>query len=160
MKRLLILLATVSIIICGCSYYSDNDIEKIKQAAIEQNALSYVKEHYSMEEVYGRNAISSFVAKNYNIETVYSEDAIDKASKTLGDSKLIDNHPVPNVLADSDSDAKERAIVEEIENSPVYVTRTGSKYHSRSNCGNMQSAIKVTLKEAEDMGFEPCSRCW
>ena len=156
MKRLLILLATVSIIICGCSYYSDSDIEEMKQAAIEQNALSYVKEHYSMEEVYGRNAISNFVAKNYNIETVYSEDAIDKASKTLGDSKLIDNHPVPNVLADP----KERAIVEEIENSPVYVTRTGSKYHSRSNCGNMQSAIKVTLKEAEDMGFEPCSRCY
>ena len=68
MKRLLILLATVSIIICGCSYYSDNDIEEMKQAAIEENALSYVKEHYSMEEVYGRNAISSFVAKNYNID--------------------------------------------------------------------------------------------
>lgn len=50
---------------------------------------------------------------------------------------------------------------------PSYVTETmvwiptkgGTKYHSRSNCSNMEDPEQVTQKEAETRGFTPCKRC-
>lgn len=41
----------------------------------------------------------------------------------------------------------------------VYVTRTGEKYH-RSSCPNLgQSKMAISLEEAIDDGYTPCSRC-
>jgi endonuclease YncB( thermonuclease family) len=41
----------------------------------------------------------------------------------------------------------------------VYVTRTGTKYH-REGCQHLQKSSRaITLKEALDKGYEPCSRC-
>lgn len=42
----------------------------------------------------------------------------------------------------------------------VYVSATGSKYHSKPNCGNMSSAKEITLSEAQSRGLTACSRCW
>lgn len=42
----------------------------------------------------------------------------------------------------------------------VYVSATGSKYHSKPNCGNMSSATEITLSEAQSRGLTACSRCW
>jgi len=41
----------------------------------------------------------------------------------------------------------------------VYITRTGAKYH-RASCGYLRrSSIPISLKEACDRGYAPCSRC-
>lgn len=42
----------------------------------------------------------------------------------------------------------------------VYVSATGSKYHSKPDCGNMTSAKEITLSEAQSRGLTACSRCW
>ena len=42
----------------------------------------------------------------------------------------------------------------------VYVSATGSKYHSKPDCGNMSSAKEITLSEAQSRGLTACSRCW
>lgn len=42
----------------------------------------------------------------------------------------------------------------------VYVSASGSKYHSKPNCGNMSSATEITLSEAQSRGLTACSRCW
>lgn len=44
----------------------------------------------------------------------------------------------------------------------VWLSATGSKYHSKNNCGKMNpdKARQVTLKEAQDKGYERCSKCW
>ncbi|WP_373898961.1 ComEC/Rec2 family competence protein [Haloimpatiens sp. FM7315] len=43
----------------------------------------------------------------------------------------------------------------------VWLSATGSKYHSIPNCGrvNPKKARKVTLEEAKAQGYEPCSQC-
>jgi hypothetical protein len=41
----------------------------------------------------------------------------------------------------------------------VYVTETGKKYHT-STCKYLKdSKIEITLKEAKEKGYTPCSRC-
>lgn len=42
----------------------------------------------------------------------------------------------------------------------VYLSRTGSKYHSNPYCSNMKSPIKVSLSEAKSSGRTPCSKCY
>lgn len=41
----------------------------------------------------------------------------------------------------------------------VYVTDTGSKYH-KSGCGYLKSKNAISLEEAKQRGYEPCSRCF
>ena len=38
-------------------------------------------------------------------------------------------------------------------------TNGGTKYHSRSNCSNMDNPKEVTISEAKSRGFSPCQRC-
>ena len=44
----------------------------------------------------------------------------------------------------------------------VWISETGSKYHSKNNCGRMNpdKATQVTEQEAISMGLEKCSKCW
>ncbi len=42
----------------------------------------------------------------------------------------------------------------------VYASATGSKYHSKPDCGNMTSASRITISEAHSRGLTACSRCW
>lgn len=41
----------------------------------------------------------------------------------------------------------------------VWISGSGSKYHSKSDCSGMESPTEITLQEALDMGKEPCKRC-
>lgn len=40
----------------------------------------------------------------------------------------------------------------------VYRTRTGECYHN-AGCSYLKSCIEITLRQANDMGLRPCSRC-
>lgn len=42
----------------------------------------------------------------------------------------------------------------------VWVSRTGTKYHSNPNCSNMKNPAHMTQSEAEDLGRTPCSKCY
>lgn len=44
----------------------------------------------------------------------------------------------------------------------VWISATGTKYHSRNDCGRMNpnTAEKISEVEAEKRGFAKCSRCW
>ncbi len=44
-------------------------------------------------------------------------------------------------------------------NTIVWITESGSKYHSKPSCSNMKSPKEITLEEAEKEGYEPCKRC-
>lgn len=42
----------------------------------------------------------------------------------------------------------------------VYVSRTGSKYHSNPNCSNMKNPSSMTMEEAQTKGLEACKKCY
>ena len=42
----------------------------------------------------------------------------------------------------------------------VYITKTGSKYHSKSNCGNFKYVSKVSLSSAKNHGYTACKKCY
>ncbi len=42
----------------------------------------------------------------------------------------------------------------------VWVSNTGSKYHSNPNCSNMRNPVQRTLSYAKSRGLSPCSKCY
>lgn len=42
----------------------------------------------------------------------------------------------------------------------VWIPKSGSKYHSKSNCSNMSNPRQVTEEEAKRRGYTRCSKCW
>lgn len=46
--------------------------------------------------------------------------------------------------------------------SMVWLSETGSKYHSIPDCGNMNpdKARQISQSEAEAQGYSACSKCW
>ena len=53
-----------------------------------------------------------------------------------------------------------RAAAESPQERLVWITKTGKRYHSRSNCGSTKTAWQVTLEEAERKGLTRCGKCW
>ena len=41
----------------------------------------------------------------------------------------------------------------------VYKSKTGDKYHSKPNCGNMKNGTPIDKDEAIKQGLEPCKNC-
>ena len=41
----------------------------------------------------------------------------------------------------------------------VWVTSSGTKYHSQASCSNMKSPSQITLTDAETQGYTACSKC-
>lgn len=42
----------------------------------------------------------------------------------------------------------------------VWVTQSGSKYHCSSDCSGMKNPSQITKEEAEQRGYEPCKKCY
>ena len=68
--------------------------------------------------------------------------------------------PVPTPAPAESSSAEETIEEPEPQEAMVWVTATGSKYHSRPNCGNTKSSSQVPISRAIAMGLEPCKRCY
>lgn len=48
----------------------------------------------------------------------------------------------------------------EPENGKVYVTASGSKYHSNPNCSKMRNPKEMDLLDAIEAGYMPCRKCY
>ena len=46
------------------------------------------------------------------------------------------------------------------EESTVWVTAGGKKYHNNPNCSKMRSPVEMDLMEAIEKGYEPCGKCY
>lgn len=82
----------------------------------------------------------TFVSNGKNIWVTTDRTATEKELMVTGDKKQVKPTSTPNETM-------------------VYVTDSGTKYHSRSDCGTMQNPKKIPLSEAEEKGYTPCQRC-
>ena len=42
----------------------------------------------------------------------------------------------------------------------VWISGSGTKYHSKSSCSNMKNPWQVTVEEAQAQGRQPCKKCY
>ena len=69
------------------------------------------------------------------------------------------NDTTKNETTKNETTKQEESGSENEEEIMVWVSGSGSKYHSKSSCSNMKSPKQMTLEEAEEQGYEPCKKC-
>lgn len=73
---------------------------------------------------------------------------------------------VPDFSADKDAYDKQLAekeaesAAEEEQETMVWISGSGSCYHSKQSCSNMKNPVQVTLSKAESMNKRPCKKCY
>ncbi len=71
----------------------------------------------------------------------------DSTSSPSG-SKTIPSDPEPQPTAQTEKTS-----------GTVWVSQSGSKYHSKSSCSGMKDPTQLSLSEAQSRGYTPCKRC-
>ncbi|MDE5780186.1 MAG: hypothetical protein K2I03_01730 [Lachnospiraceae bacterium] len=113
------------------------------------------------------------VVEIITVETTAAETttvAISTTTETTTPKATIIETTVPEttVLAAATTEATvpETTVLEtvapEVTEQLVWITATGSKYHSINNCGNTNpnNAYQMSLSDAQTAGYEPCKRCY
>lgn len=67
-----------------------------------------------------------------------------------------------NAASTIDSSSQQTALSQPAGGGMCWKSATGSKYHSRNNCGNMNpdKAVQITIEQAEAQGLGRCKNCW
>nr|WP_308647919.1 hypothetical protein [uncultured Agathobacter sp.] len=117
---------------------------------------------------------STEVSADNSDSQVESDNTTDNQSEeNYADADVSDSQSEESYTSDSDSssttdyaesDDSDSAAVsdnsDQEQQDMVWVNGTGKKYHRRSDCSNMKNAYQVTVEEAENMGKDPCKKCY
>ena len=131
-----------------------------------------IKWNSSNKSVVTVNSKGKVVAKSAGTATVtatvlkktYKCEVTVKSPDTQTPDTEADN--APNDTSDSTDDAEDNQTpsdtTDDVIDSYVYISPTGSKYHSKANCGSMNpsNAVKMTEQQAISKGYSKCSRCF
>ena len=129
--------------------------QKIKWRSSRKDIVSVNSKGIATAKKVGKATITATVLnKKYKCNiTVKAKQTDSKPSDTDSDSN--DNNSNNN---NSDTDSGNEDPV----TSYVYISPTGTRYHSISNCGRMNpnTATKLTEQEAINKGYTKCSKCF
>lgn len=83
----------------------------------------------------------------------------DSLNKKAESALQTDNQAVSSPAADTDAQQPPAADAADTTAEKVWISDSGSKYHTKADCSGMEDASEVSLQEALDMGREACKRC-
>ena len=103
----------------------------------------------------GKNAASSASAD--------ANAVVDNSAASTSQTATAQNDQQQNNAASTiDSSSQQTAPSQPAGCGMCWKSATGSKYHSRNNCGNMNpdKAVQITIEQAEAQGLGRCKNCW
>ena len=91
--------------------------------------------------------------------TINGSHSFDTVTPFLADAMVVINYAT---WPETDAIETAPTVMEaepEVRENMVWIPNSGSKYHSRAGCSNMENPREVTEREAKAMGYTPCKRC-
>lgn len=88
--------------------------------------------------------------------TVNVVDSIKKAEEERRQAELQEQQRQEEIRRQAEQESTSQEQNEEY----VYVSSSGTKYHSNSSCSNMKNPSRITKDEAVSRGFEACKKCY
>ena len=98
------------------------------------------------------------------LEVICESGSIAKINKLYPEVYWVNE--VPDFSADKDAYDKQLAekaaegVAEEEQETMVWISGSGSCYHSKQSCSNMKNPTHVTLSKAQSMNKRPCKKCY
>ena len=99
-----------------------------------------------------RSTTESDNSMSDDVETVVTDSELVESDDLTTDSDTSTINDGETTVSDSITSDDEK---EEM----VWIPSTGSKYHSKSSCSNMDSPRQVSLEEALKQGYTACKKC-
>lgn len=147
--------------------------------AAQSEALQYVQENYSINEVYDSGEIKDYAADNYDPAQLYNEDTLieavenaDYAVITIDDYyKYIEYVPTQETAKATTKETSEvipevpaETSTETAENTASYIGNKNTKKFHRASCSSvndMKDSNKVyeSREYLIEHGYKPCKKC-
>ena len=99
-------------------------------------------------------SVNNISSDNKEYSTNAAEDLVEKGYEPCGNCKPYD---IPEPETEEDLNTSSSPGTSE---PMVWISKTGSKYHSKSSCSNMKTPSEVSKSQAESKGLTACSKCW
>ena len=96
--------------------------------------------------------VSSTVTEKPDNSNVDKDETVDSDSASSNNNTDNSDEMPTSSSVDNSGSVEEKDTV-------VWITESGSKYHSKPDCSNMKSPKETTLEDAQKEGYEPCKRC-
>ena len=110
-------------------------------------------------ELYRNDVQGTIVAHSNGIAITWDKEPCNDYSS--GDIFIDDTVTDESILEESEIDESETDEIASEDETLVWISKTGKKYHSVNDCGTMNpdTSRQMTEEEAEELGYEPCKRC-
>jgi len=99
-------------------------------------------------------AIAVLVCVGLAVKSSLDEKKAEKAAETAAITQTVENTAETTEMKTAGAAGSAAA------GSMVWVSGSGSKYHSKSDCSGMEGAKQITLEEAQKDGKTACKRCY
>lgn len=114
----------------------------------------------------GKVVKTEFENKGSSSSSKSSSSSTSSSNKKSSSSSTSNKKSSSSNSSSSNSSKSSSSSNSSVESTPVggqvWLSATGTKYHSKPNCGRMDpnKARQISLSEAKSRGFEPCSKCF
>ena len=94
--------------------------------------------------------------------TVVDREAEEQARKEAEEKAEQERIAQEQAEKEAQEQAEQSQVSDNVDNQEqmVWIPQSGSKYHSNSSCSGMDNPRQVTITEAQNMGYEPCKKCY
>ncbi len=116
-------------------------------------------EAYSVED---NGAGICFNIYCYNVQPGITINYADGSSSSSGSPSTSQNNTTSTPTTTTKPEVSTNNNQQETNSQTVYITETGTKYHSTKSCSGLSRAKAIydsTLEDAQNKGLEPCSKC-
>lgn len=116
-----------------------------------------------------KNTTTKTTTKKQESQTMQPKPEEPKAEQPKAEESTAETPKVEQPAAEQPTVSESPAVEQQPATPPAtgndttaWLSATGSKYHSVSNCGRMNpdKATQTTVSAAEAAGYERCSKCW
>lgn len=148
MKKLIALLLALVMLfsLVGCALYSSDDIEAAREEGYEQG----------YDEGYAEGYSEGCADANISHECEYNEIDLHEANREGYEEGYGDACVEHGIESTETFHGKVAGSPDEM----VYISQTGSKYHSNQYCSNMNDPECVTKDAAINLGRTACKNCY
>lgn len=98
------------------------------------------------------------IPSHYNYKYVLKGNAVEEDFDNINPDDTVPS----DMIGDSQTSAEDEDSTTIGNEDTVWISGSGSKYHSRSDCGTMNpdNAKQISRTEAEEKGMSPCKKCY
>lgn len=128
----------------------------------ENGVFSFKADKDGIYKVYVKCGDIKSNSLTFNIEDKEAKRKAEEEAKKqaeLEEQKKAEEEAAAQAAAESQAQQQDQSQAQQPQEEMVWISNTGSKYHSNSSCSGMDNPSQVPISQAQSMGLQPCKKC-